>query len=111
MDEPMLEVGRVYRLRVWCRATVTPAWWRLETEDGQPWPSNTNDALTEFAGAPAAMVVHVQPFTARVPPASLVVVQVRIRAGYRQSPFDMVRIVMPEGFVLFERGQPVGDIG
>jgi len=107
---PMLDVGPVYRLRYWCRATIDMPNWSMETEDGQPWPTNTNDAQDEATLAAAEMTVQVTPFTTRSPQASLIRLDIRVRAGPDQGPVTILRVLMPEGFVLFDRGEPVGSL-
>jgi len=56
------------------------------------------------------MTATVTPFTSRVPPASLVKIELRVRAGPGQAKVTDLKVLMPEGFVLFDRGEAVGSV-
>merc|ERR1740121_2669977 len=103
---PVLEIGSEYRLRFWCRATLSATSWRVDVEDGGQLPLNTNDAQDPAVASAAQMEVSVLPFTARSPPGSLIRVTIQTRVGLGQAEVAQFQVILPIGFVLFEEGRP-----
>lgn len=103
---PVLRAGQVYRFRAWCVGTISTTNWLVNTEDGGPRPSNTNDARDQALPAAAPMELLVVPFTARSPPGSLVRATVRVRARADQPTAAQLQVILPSGFTLFDRTAP-----
>jgi len=83
----------VFRLRVWCHPTFDASFWRLETDDGNPLPTNTNDGVTSAIRAVYPMEYSVDAI--RTPPASMVPATIDVQPGPYPPGLSRLEVVLP----------------
>jgi len=101
-----IEAARLYRLSFWCIPSSGVLYWDLSTQDGGALPTNTNDASDPTIGAVEELSALVELFAARSPPQAVVPVRITIFAGESAPASDLIRVILPRGYVRFGMTQP-----
>lgn len=100
-----------YRLMFWCRPSLDEIKWHITTEAGGDLPTNTNDKLTDAAGAVAFMPISVTVPGGRSPTGAIVFVDFNVQAGDGQKDFVALEILMPPGFCAADNPQDLDPYG
>eukprot|EP00929_Paragymnodinium_shiwhaense_P012881 TRINITY_DN120761_c0_g1_i1.p1 TRINITY_DN120761_c0_g1~~TRINITY_DN120761_c0_g1_i1.p1 ORF type:complete len:3438 (+),score=820.13 TRINITY_DN120761_c0_g1_i1:922-10314(+) len=99
-----VEAGRLYSLRFWVKASVSWPYWRLDIFDDLRTPLNTNDGLLRSVRAVARMHMDIILPSNRIPPKSVVDVDLFVRAGEGQQDFTAVEVALPPGIAPWGMG-------
>eukprot|EP00927_Polykrikos_kofoidii_P039572 TRINITY_DN33933_c0_g1_i1.p1 TRINITY_DN33933_c0_g1~~TRINITY_DN33933_c0_g1_i1.p1 ORF type:complete len:3270 (+),score=363.14 TRINITY_DN33933_c0_g1_i1:1418-9811(+) len=86
-----------YRLRFWVKPSVDVTYLRVETLDGHVSPLNTNDGLTKMLRAVARMIARLEVAASRIPPRSVVDVDLFVQTGPDQADFTVLEVILPPG--------------
>eukprot|EP00928_Gymnodinium_smaydae_P085992 TRINITY_DN6976_c0_g2_i1.p1 TRINITY_DN6976_c0_g2~~TRINITY_DN6976_c0_g2_i1.p1 ORF type:complete len:3484 (-),score=772.22 TRINITY_DN6976_c0_g2_i1:111-10493(-) len=106
-----LEVGKMYRLRFWTQASQHPAVWLIATDDDEKQLQNSNDAQDSAVRAVSRMVVRVRVAQTRIPPESVLDVDVTIIAREDQEDFSQIEVGLPPGFAPYGMGFSSNPLG
>jgi hypothetical protein len=103
-DGTSLRAGVVHRLRLWVRPSTFTTIVLLETSDGHETAQTTNDGLTELTVAVTRMTMTISSAYARMPPDSVVLVDITLKGLPTQADFTQLDIALPPGFAPFGMG-------
>jgi hypothetical protein len=111
-DGVALRAHVVHRLRMWVRPSISRNFILIETDDGYETAQTTNDGLSEVSVAVTKMTMSVRGPYQRMPPDSVITVDITLKGLPSQESFTQLDIALPPGYSPYGMGvtsDPMGE--